>query len=65
MDSLSYRMSNGLMGNRQTHAVLEVTIPGPEIEFLDQMVIAITGGELRPLFTKEGTRAEHSRPEIC
>ncbi len=53
------------MGNRQTHAVLEVTIPGPEIEFLDQMVIAITGGELRPLFTKEGTRAEHSRPEIC
>lgn len=48
MDSLSYRLSNILVGNPQTHAVLEVTMLGPEIEFLDKMVIAVTGGYLSP-----------------
>ena len=52
MDSLSYRLGNLLVGNPQTHAGLEVTMLGPEIEFLDQMVIAVTGGDLSPVVNK-------------
>ncbi len=48
MDSYSHRLANILVGNDQYQAVLEVTMLGPQIEFLEQMVIAVTGGDLSP-----------------
>jgi antagonist of KipI len=49
MDSYSHRLGNMLVGNREYEAVLEVTMKGPQIEFLDDMAIAITGGDLSPI----------------
>lgn len=48
MDSYSYRLGNILVGNKEGAAVLEAAMMGPTIEFSDQMVIAITGGNLSP-----------------
>ena len=48
MDSFSHRVSNILVGNHELEAVLEVTMMGPQLEFMDQMAIAITGGDLSP-----------------
>ena len=48
MDTFSHRVSNILVGNDELEAVLEVTMMGPHIEFSDQMVIAVTGGNLSP-----------------
>lgn len=53
MDSFSHRVSNLLVGNDLFEAVLEVTLLGPEIEFLDDCVIAITGGNLSPMINKK------------
>lgn len=49
MDSFSQRVSNLLVGNDLNEAVLEVTFLGPTIEFLEDRVIAITGGDLSPM----------------
>ena len=46
MDSFSYKIANLLVGNSSGEAVLEATMVGPEIEFLDDTVIAVTGGDL-------------------
>ncbi|ABR49122.1 urea amidolyase related protein [Alkaliphilus metalliredigens QYMF] len=48
MDSFSHRVANILVGNHETESVLEATLLGPGIEFLDETVIAITGGDLAP-----------------
>ena len=49
MDTFSHRVSNILVGNDELEAVLEATMMGPQIEFMDQMAIAITGGNLSPV----------------
>jgi antagonist of KipI len=46
MDPWSHRLANLLVGNRAGAATLEITIVGPELEFDDDRVIAVTGGEL-------------------
>lgn len=48
MDMYSHQIANMLVGNLETHATLEITYLGPELEFQDNAVIAITGGELPP-----------------
>jgi antagonist of KipI len=48
MDTFSHRISNILVGNDESEAVLEVTMMGPHIEFSSQTVIAVTGGNLSP-----------------
>lgn len=48
MDNVSARLANILVGNDEGEGLLEITMLGPEIEFLEDMVIAITGGELLP-----------------
>ncbi len=53
MDSFPHRVSNLLVGNDLFEAVLEVTLLGPEIEFLEDCVIAITGGNLSPVINKK------------
>lgn len=49
MDNVSARLANILVGNDEGEGLLEVTMLGPEIEFLADIVIAITGGDLLPV----------------
>ncbi|WP_315118912.1 biotin-dependent carboxyltransferase family protein [uncultured Clostridium sp.] len=53
MDSFSHRIANILLGNNENEALLEATILGPEIEFMDDSLIAITGGDLDPVLNGE------------
>lgn len=48
MDNFSYRVANYLVGNDEGEAVLETTFLGPELEFYEDMVIAITGANMTP-----------------
>jgi antagonist of KipI len=45
MDPLSHRLANVLVGNDGDAATLEITLLGPEIEFDDERVVAITGAD--------------------
>ena len=46
MDTRSASLANILVGNEETEGVLEVTIMGPTIEFTEDNIIAVTGGDL-------------------
>ena len=48
-DLRSYTLGNLLVGNGENAAGLEVTMPGLQLEFTEPTVIAITGGDMRPL----------------
>jgi antagonist of KipI len=43
MDRDSYKLANYLVGNDPREALLEITLSGPMIQFLDSTVIAVTG----------------------
>jgi len=45
MDPFSHRLANALVGNPRHAATLEVALLGPEIEFDDERVVAVTGAE--------------------
>src|SRR4029453_16439222 len=45
MDPVSHRLANALVGNERAAATLEVTLLGPELEFEDERVVAVTGAE--------------------
>ncbi|MGO1580607.1 MAG: biotin-dependent carboxyltransferase family protein [Peptoniphilaceae bacterium] len=46
MDEYSYELANALVGNERGEAVLEITYFGPIITFEEDIVIALTGGEV-------------------
>lgn len=48
MDHVAAKQANILVGNDEGEGLLEVTIMGPEIEFLSPAVFAVTGGDLQP-----------------
>jgi len=48
MDKYSFKVANLLVGNEENAAVLEATYMGPELEFQQDAIIAITGGEIPP-----------------
>jgi biotin-dependent carboxylase-like uncharacterized protein len=48
MDTFSYQVGNYLVGNEEGAAGLEVTYFGPQIEFTEDTVIAVTGAEMPP-----------------
>ena len=48
MDPRSASLANLLVGNEETEAVLEVTLMGPMMEFTEDNIIAVTGGDLGP-----------------
>jgi biotin-dependent carboxylase-like uncharacterized protein len=48
MDSFSMRLANILVGNDTGIACLEATIAGPEIEFTEQTIVAVTGADMGP-----------------
>ena len=45
MDPVSHRLANALVGNTRDAALLEVTLLGPELEFEDERLVAVTGAE--------------------
>lgn len=53
MDMFSYQVGNYLVGNEDGAAGLEITYFGPELEFTEDAVIAITGAELPPKINGE------------
>lgn len=53
MDKYSYAVSNLLVGNNESAAVLEITYMGPVLEFKTDAVIALTGGEIPPKVNDE------------
>jgi biotin-dependent carboxylase-like uncharacterized protein len=48
MDQYSFAIANMLVGNKENAAVLEITYMGPELEFHQDTVISITGGDIPP-----------------
>ncbi|AMQ07840.1 biotin-dependent carboxyltransferase family protein [Sporosarcina psychrophila] len=53
LDKYSYSVANLLVGNDPKAAVLEITYMGPELEFKENTLIAITGGEIPPKINRE------------
>lgn len=45
MDQFSFRVANLLVGNPEGAAALEATYIGPTLEFTDERVVAVTGGD--------------------
>jgi biotin-dependent carboxylase-like uncharacterized protein len=45
MDQYSYRLANLLVGNDEGAAALEATYVGPTLEFSDDRLVAVTGGD--------------------
>jgi antagonist of KipI len=49
MDAFSLRIGNLLVGNMENQAGLEITLVGPQLLIKDDLLIAITGGNLTPM----------------
>lgn len=60
MDALSLRIANILVGNDEEEAALECTLLGPTLQFEDEYIIVITGGNFTP--TINGTNIPMWRP---
>jgi antagonist of KipI len=60
MDPLSHRLANALVGNDRGAATLEVTLVGPELEFEDERVVAVTGADFE--ITLDGKLAQTGAP---
>ena len=60
MDSYSHRLANALVRNSGDRATLEVTLSGPELEFDDERVIAVTGAEFEIIL--DGRRVPPREP---
>ena len=73
MDGYALRVANRLAGNEYNAAALEVTLAGPVLEFLDDTLVALTGGDLeaaidgkplpmhRPVWVARGRRLSFGR----
>src|SRR5437764_15328951 len=48
MDRFALHCANLLVGNDEGAAVLEAVFMGPELEFTDDAMVAVTGAELPP-----------------
>jgi biotin-dependent carboxylase-like uncharacterized protein len=48
LDQYAFRAANLLVGNDENAAVLECTMLGPELEFRQDAIVAITGAEMPP-----------------
>src|SRR5437763_16910557 len=55
MDPFSHRLANALVGNDPMAATLEVTLLGPELEFEDERLIAVTGAEFDVVVDSKST----------
>jgi antagonist of KipI len=48
MDEMSHRVANLLVGNPDGEATLEMTITGPRLEFTEETLFALCGGDFQP-----------------
>ncbi|MBY6037133.1 biotin-dependent carboxyltransferase family protein [Fictibacillus nanhaiensis] len=48
MDPIAHRIANLLVGNDEMEATLELTLLGPDMEFAEDTLISICGGNLSP-----------------
>lgn len=48
MDGFAHRVANYLVGNDDDRATLEMTYMGPDLQFEDDAVVAITGADMSP-----------------
>lgn len=46
MDRRAFRIANALLGNKETEAMLEATLLGPEIEFTETDCFVLTGADM-------------------
>ena len=60
MDEYSHRLANLLVGNSEHEATLEITLAGPRLEFLDDTLIGVCGGDFAP--TIDGESLPAARP---
>ncbi|AQQ54522.1 5-oxoprolinase subunit C family protein [Planococcus lenghuensis] len=60
MDPYAFRIANILIGNTEFEAALEITLAGPVIEFEQDAMIALCGGDLSPVI--DGQNAKMWRP---
>lgn len=54
MDRMSHVLANRLVGNPDDAATIEMTLTGDEIQFADDLLIAITGADMDPVVLIEG-----------
>jgi len=62
MDPFSHRLANALVGNARTAATLEMALAGPELQFEDERVVAVTGGNFE--ITASGSPVPHGSPFV-
>jgi len=62
MDEYSHRLANLLVGNPESEATLEITLAGPRLEFAQDALIGICGGDFAP--TLEGVKLPSARPVL-
>ncbi|HEX7064527.1 MAG TPA: biotin-dependent carboxyltransferase family protein [Bacillales bacterium] len=60
MDPLACRITNLLVGNDEGAAVLETTLLGPKIEFQEDALIALGGGDMSPSINGEAVQSYRS-----
>jgi biotin-dependent carboxylase-like uncharacterized protein len=48
MDEMSHRTANALVGNAEDEATLEITLTGPLLQFGEEAVFALCGGDFGP-----------------
>ena len=53
MDSFSSDLANKILNNSINSAVLEITMVGPVLEFINETVICVTGANLSPLLNNK------------
>ncbi|RFU71397.1 biotin-dependent carboxyltransferase family protein [Peribacillus saganii] len=74
MDQFAHRMANILVGNQENTPTMEITLLGPQIEFNENSLISICGGDLTPtidgspvrlwrsIFIKKGSKLKFGSP---
>ena len=48
MDQYAHKVANYLVANNEDAAILEITYAGPDLEFTEDTVIAVTGADMSP-----------------
>jgi len=62
MDEYSHRLANLLVGNVEIEATIEMTLAGPRLEFTQDTLVGICGGDFAP--TVEGKSVPAARPVL-
>ncbi|PRY09951.1 antagonist of KipI [Pontibacter ummariensis] len=74
MDAVALRIANILAGNEENEAALEITMMGPKIVFEEDVLLALTGGDLsasiddapvkmwRPVLVRKGSTLAFGKP---